>query len=78
MSNENKDQIKKKQFAITKKIAKHGSQSIIVIPRILEQQLRPGTIVELSINVLDEPFRKVPKQELYKIKSEIDGGENDK
>ena len=41
-----------KNFAITKKIAKHGSQAIIVIPRILEEQLKPGTVVELKIDVL--------------------------
>jgi len=44
----------KKSFRITKKIAKHGSQSIIVIPRILEEKLRPGTIVELNIDVVEE------------------------
>lgn len=43
-----------KQFIITKKIAKHGSQSVIVIPRILEAQLKPGTIAQLTINVLEE------------------------
>ena len=43
-----------KQFKITKKIAKHGNQSIIVIPRILENLLKPGTIVQLDINILDE------------------------
>lgn len=43
-----------KQFKITKKIAKHGNQSIIVIPRILESSLKPGTIVQLDINILDE------------------------
>jgi hypothetical protein len=50
-----KDQEKEnngKQFTITKKIAKHGSQAIIVIPRILENQLKPGTIAEIKINVL--------------------------
>jgi hypothetical protein len=44
----------KKNFRITKKIAKHGSQSIIVIPRILEDMLKPGTIVELNIDILEE------------------------
>ena len=44
---------KKKSFTITKKIAKHGSQSIIVIPRILESHLKPGTIAEITINVLE-------------------------
>ena len=43
---------KRSNFVITKRIAKHGSQSIIVIPRILEQQLKPGTIVQLNIDVL--------------------------
>ncbi|MFH1802889.1 MAG: hypothetical protein ABH864_05585 [archaeon] len=44
----------KKRFVITKKIAKHGSQAIIVIPRVLEGHLKPGTIAEISINVLQE------------------------
>jgi hypothetical protein len=44
---------KKKQFIITKKIAKHGSQSIIVIPRMLEQHLKPGMITQLTIDVLE-------------------------
>jgi len=43
-----------KKFVITKKIAKHGSQAIIVIPRILEGQLKPGTLAEISINVIEE------------------------
>jgi len=41
------------QFTITKKIAKHGKQAIIVIPKMLEEHLRPGTVVELNIEVLD-------------------------
>lgn len=43
-----------KKFTITKKIAKHGSQAIIVIPRVLEQQLKPGTLTEITINVLED------------------------
>jgi len=41
-----------KQFTITKKIAKHGSQAIIVIPRLLENDLKPGIIAEIKIEVL--------------------------
>ena len=44
----------KKEFIITKKIAKHGSQAIIVIPRVLESSLKPGTIVEIKLNILEE------------------------
>ena len=43
-----------KQFTLTKKIAKHGKQSILVIPRVLEQELKPKTIVKVTIEVLQE------------------------
>jgi hypothetical protein len=45
---------KQHKFVITKKIAKHGSQAIIVVPRMLETRLKPGTIVQLTIDVLEE------------------------
>ena len=48
---------KMKQFILTKKIAKHGSQSIIVIPRMLEDELRPQTIVKLTIDILKKPTK---------------------
>jgi hypothetical protein len=40
------------QFIITKKIAKHGKQAIIVIPRMLEGELKPGTIVKITLDIL--------------------------
>jgi len=43
-----------KTFTITKKIAKHGEQSVIVIPSFLRQDLKPKTIVEVKINVVKE------------------------
>ena len=43
-----------KQFTITKKIAKHGDQAVIIIPRILQDELSPQTIVKLTIDVLEE------------------------
>lgn len=42
-----------RQFTLTKRIAKHGHQSIIVIPKLIEEHLKPGTIVEVKIEVLD-------------------------
>lgn len=44
----------KKEYTITKKIAKHGNQAIIVIPRILEDNLKPGTITKLTIEIIEE------------------------
>ena len=43
-----------KSFTITKKIAKHGKQAIVVIPRLLESELKPGTIVKMTLDVLKE------------------------
>ena len=43
-----------KQFIITKKIAKHEDQAIIVIPRVLENHLKPGTTAQIKIEVLEE------------------------
>ncbi len=43
-----------KSYTITKKIAKHGSNTVIVIPKFLQHELRARTIVEVKINVLEE------------------------
>jgi len=51
------------QFTITKRIAKHGSQSIIVIPKLIEEHLKPGTIVEVNppiLKTLDRTTIKLP------------------
>ena len=42
-----------KQFALTKRIAKHGNQAIIIIPKLIENSLKPGTIVEVRIEIID-------------------------
>ena len=39
-------------FTITKKIAKHGNQAIIIIPKLLQDYLKPHTIVKLKIEVI--------------------------
>jgi len=43
-----------RQYTITKKIAKHGKQAVILIPKVLEEQLKPGTVAEIKINVLED------------------------
>jgi len=43
-----------KTYIITKKIAKHGTQSVIVIPSFLQSELKPKTIVEVKINIVKE------------------------
>jgi hypothetical protein len=42
-----------KQFTITKRIAKHGRQAIIVLPTILQEQLQPGMVVQISLEVIE-------------------------
>lgn len=43
-----------KTYTITKKIAKHGAQAVIVIPKFLQDELKPKTVVEVRINVVKE------------------------
>jgi len=43
-----------KQFTITKKIAKHGNQAIIVIPSVLKNKIRPKMLVKVTIDILGE------------------------
>lgn len=52
-----------KQYTITKKIAKHGKQAVILIPKVLEEQLKPGTVAEIQINVLDKTDKEVSEDE---------------
>jgi hypothetical protein len=47
-------QNKQKSYTITKRIAKHGDQAIIVIPKFLQEELKPKTIVEVRINIVRE------------------------
>lgn len=44
--------MKQKQYIITKKIAKQGKNSIIIIPKFLQDDLRKGTVVKLTIDIL--------------------------
>jgi len=53
MADKNQNINNNKQFIITKKIAKHGSQAIIVIPKILQDQIKPRMLVKLTIDILE-------------------------
>ena len=44
--------MKNNQFVLTKRIAKQGRQAVIIIPKILESELKPGTIVKMTLDIL--------------------------
>jgi len=44
---------KEKRFIIFKKIAKHGKQAVIIIPSFLQEQLKPGKLVEIQIKTFE-------------------------
>ncbi len=44
----------KQSVIITKRIAKHGRQAVIVIPKDLEGILKPGMLTQLKIDVIIE------------------------
>ncbi|TSC65179.1 MAG: hypothetical protein G01um101477_590 [Candidatus Doudnabacteria bacterium Gr01-1014_77] len=43
-----------KTFILTKRIARHGNQSAILIPKFLQHALKPKTVVEVKISILEE------------------------
>lgn len=43
-----------REYNIRKRIAKHGKNAIIVIPKLLQQELKPSTVVELNIKIIEE------------------------
>lgn len=45
--------MKNKAYTITKKISKHGTQAIIIIPSLLQEQLSLGKLVEVKIEILE-------------------------
>jgi len=42
------------KFTITKRIAKHGNQAIIIVPTLLQDKLKPGTLAEITIEILSK------------------------
>jgi antitoxin component of MazEF toxin-antitoxin module len=46
-------------YIITKRIAKHGNQAVIVIPSVLHGKLRPKTLVRVTIDLIEESFGDV-------------------
>ena len=44
-----KEKMETKQYTITKRIAKHGKQAVIIVPTILQAFLHPGKVVEITI-----------------------------
>lgn len=42
------------RYTITKAIAKHGKDAVVVIPRLLKKQLQPGMLVRIDFTVLEE------------------------
>jgi len=50
---------KNKTFTLVKRIAKHGRQAIIVVPSILQSELKPGTITQVTIEILEDQDKKI-------------------
>jgi len=49
-----KNEMNNKEYTITKKIAKHGKQIVIIIPSILQNKVRSGMLVEVKITILND------------------------
>jgi hypothetical protein len=43
-----------KEFTITKQISKQGAQTMIIIPAFLKDKLKPKSLVEVKIKILED------------------------
>ena len=43
-----------RRFVITKKIARQGNKAIICIPTFLHDELKPSTVVKVTIDIVKE------------------------
>ncbi len=43
------------KFTITKRIAKHGRQAVIIVPTVLQERFSPGKLVEITLEIKQEP-----------------------
>ena len=41
-------------FTITKRIAKHGTQAVVIVPTMLQEQLCPGKLVQITFEIKEE------------------------
>jgi hypothetical protein len=39
------------KYTITKKIAKHGRQAVVIIPSLLQEILFPGKLVQITFEI---------------------------
>ena len=40
------------EITLTKQVAKHGSQSIIILPKFLESEIQPKDIIEIKLKIV--------------------------
>jgi len=45
-------------YTITKRVAKHGKQSVIIIPNMLREHLKPGMLLEINLRILIEEIER--------------------
>jgi len=60
--------MEKRKYIITKKIAKHGNQSIIVIPEVLSNKIKPGNLAQITIDLIEDSSTKkdIKKSKFWK------------
>ena len=46
--------MQQKRYVITKRIAKQGNKAIICIPSLLQDELKPSTVVRVTLDVIKE------------------------
>jgi hypothetical protein len=58
MEQKNSENQTNRRFVILKRVAKHGRQAVIVVPAMLKDKLKPGTLLQLTMDVLESKEEK--------------------
>lgn len=54
---ENKMTNETQKYTITKRIAKHGRQAVVIVPSLLQEILFPGVLVEITFEIKNEVLK---------------------
>jgi hypothetical protein len=58
MEQKNSENQTNRRFVILKRVAKHGRQAVIVVPAMLKDKLKPGTLLQLTMDFLESKEEK--------------------
>ena len=48
------------EYVITKHIARHGKEIVIVVPTALKERIPAGSLAQITIKIIEKPAEETP------------------